>query len=255
MIYHRSSLSYTRVTGSVTIQKLRVAPCYSYGELLALLVYLTVNKKSVWFKDFFDFNYFNDESGSNEDDDGDDHDDNDDNIDANNHDNDSMESGGLPDLPLELLQKSRVLETLVVGKYYRYGGGAIGKLFFDALAHNVTLRTLDLTDENDFCQKDSWIKHFAAALMVNESLESINLTRNSLNDMRLKWVCAALKVNTILREMDLTQNCIGNLESEWLGDALIGNTTLFKIVLCNNRIGDQGAECLAVAVKFNSTLR
>ena len=40
MIYHRSSLSYTRVMGSVSIHNLRtVATCY--GELLALLVYLT----------------------------------------------------------------------------------------------------------------------------------------------------------------------------------------------------------------------
>ena len=38
MIYHISSLSYTRVTGSVSIHNLRtVATCY--GELLALLVY------------------------------------------------------------------------------------------------------------------------------------------------------------------------------------------------------------------------
>ena len=40
MIYHRSSLTYKRVTGSVTIHNLRtVAP--GYGELLVLLVYLT----------------------------------------------------------------------------------------------------------------------------------------------------------------------------------------------------------------------
>ena len=45
MIYHRSSLSYTHVTGSVTIHNLRtVAP--RYGELLALLVYLTTTHSS-----------------------------------------------------------------------------------------------------------------------------------------------------------------------------------------------------------------
>ena len=41
MIYHRSSLTYTRVTGSVTIHNLRTIAS-GYGELLALLVYLTL---------------------------------------------------------------------------------------------------------------------------------------------------------------------------------------------------------------------
>ncbi len=38
MIQHYST--YTRVPGSVSIQKIRSVP-YGYGELLALLVYLT----------------------------------------------------------------------------------------------------------------------------------------------------------------------------------------------------------------------
>ena len=40
MIYHRSSLSYTRVMGSVSIHNLCTVAT-RYGELLALLVYLT----------------------------------------------------------------------------------------------------------------------------------------------------------------------------------------------------------------------
>jgi Ran GTPase-activating protein (RanGAP) involved in mRNA processing and transport len=165
-----------------------------------------------------------------------------------------MGSEGVPDLPLLLLQKSTVLKALVVGEYYRFGGGGVGKLFFDALAKNVTLRTLGLQVQDDYysVRSEEWMEQLADALMVNKSLVSINLTGNLKNDYDkgAKWIGAALKVNTSLREIDLTHNGIYCEGSKLLGDALRENTTLFKIVLCNNCISNRGADWIA-KVRFH----
>ncbi|KAL0246908.1 hypothetical protein GEMRC1_008114 [Eukaryota sp. GEM-RC1] len=97
-------------------------------------------------------------------------------------------------------------------------------------------------------------KALAHALKSNDTVSSVNLSRNSIGAEGARALADALKNNDTVSSVNLSRNSIGAEGARALADALIVNTTVKSINLEYNSITDEGARALAEALKINSTL-
>ena len=94
-----------------------------------------------------------------------------------------------------------------------------------------------------------------AALQVNQSLQSLNLAGNRLNSVDAQSLRAALEVNQSLQSLNLGYNQIGDVGAQALGGALQVNQSLQSLNLARNQIGAAGAQALGAALQVNQTIQ
>jgi len=94
----------------------------------------------------------------------------------------------------------------------------------------------------------------AEALKINNTLTSIVLYGNRIDDESTQALAEALKANNTLTSIDLSHNKIGAEGAQALAEALKTNNTLTSILLHRNQIGCGGTQALAEALKINNTL-
>ncbi|KAL7466713.1 hypothetical protein ACHAXS_007029, partial [Conticribra weissflogii] len=116
---------------------------------------------------------------------------------------------------------------------------------------NQTLDTLYLTWNSIGVEGAVFL---AEALKDNQTLIYLNLSANSIGHKGAGALAEALKVNKTLQKIFLGSNSIGDEGAGKLAEALNDNQTLKVMGLWNNSIGDEGAMKLEVALEFNKTL-
>eukprot|EP00747_Dinoflagellata_sp_TGD_P092328 gnl/TRDRNA2_/TRDRNA2_165377_c0_seq1.p1 gnl/TRDRNA2_/TRDRNA2_165377_c0~~gnl/TRDRNA2_/TRDRNA2_165377_c0_seq1.p1 ORF type:complete len:200 (+),score=22.84 gnl/TRDRNA2_/TRDRNA2_165377_c0_seq1:368-967(+) len=93
-----------------------------------------------------------------------------------------------------------------------------------------------------------------AALGLNRTVTTLDLSRNELGDAGAERIAAALECNSTLTSVNLSQNGIGDHGAECIAAALERNNTLTTVFLRSNPIGQKGAERIAAALERNTTV-
>ena len=92
-------------------------------------------------------------------------------------------------------------------------------------------------------------------LKSSTTLETINLSDNTIGDEDAKALADALKTNKTLHTLDLSGNEIGDTGAKALADALKINTTLHALDLGYNSITEEGVKAIAqMLIADNTTL-
>lgn len=95
----------------------------------------------------------------------------------------------------------------------------------------------------------------AGALEVNDSVKTIALYGNDLDDVAVVALAEAIKVNKTLGYMSLEDNRnLGDVAVVALAEAIKVNKTLAQLILNNCNFGEVGGVALAEAMKVNTTI-
>jgi Ran GTPase-activating protein (RanGAP) involved in mRNA processing and transport len=119
-----------------------------------------------------------------------------------------------------------------------------------ALALNTTLTSLNLSCRG-FVAADA--HELAGALERNRTLKVLDLDSNNIGDGS-RLLAAALERNNSLTALFLTSNNIGDDGARYLAAALERNNSLTWLGLYNNNIGEAGAAAFRAALETNCTL-
>ena len=137
----------------------------------------------------------------------------------------------------------------------QYQAFADGRGLRDALAGlDVWCRVTVLRHGSRNMQEEG-ATELAGWLLVNGTLETLDLSYNYIGDGGAQALAQALRVNDTLRKLDLTYNGVGAAGAHALAEALRVNSTLRELNLDANEIGDEGAQALAETLHVNGTLR
>ena len=101
---------------------------------------------------------------------------------------------------------------------------------------------------------DEGAKALAAALKVNQSIQTLSFYCNYIGDVGAQALGTALRVNQSIQSLSLRTNQIGDVGTQALGKALQVNHTLQVLDLCDNQIGDEGTQALAATLQVNQSL-
>lgn len=98
------------------------------------------------------------------------------------------------------------------------------------------------------------------ALVFNQSLQSLNLSRNNLDDMAGKCLALLLRRSSTLSRLDLESNCFGPAAARDLAEALAANDSLVYLNLESNPLTDDekdftGVVALGRMLASNKALR
>ena len=122
--------------------------------------------------------------------------------------------------------------------------------FAESLKVNKGLKALDL----DHCGIPSeGIVVIGEALLVNSTLESLSLSKNSVGHGFVQFA-KHLGENKGLKRLNLRACGINDVGAASLGKCIRKNSSLVEINIKNNLITGVGAHCLMEAVKDNNTL-
>lgn len=91
------------------------------------------------------------------------------------------------------------------------------------------------------------LKDLCLVIEVNNSLHSINLSRNKITDQGAAFIAKAVKKNYSLHKLDLRDNNIGDDGAADIEEALVINDSLYSLYLSGNKIGAKNAEFLGAA--------
>lgn len=125
----------------------------------------------------------------------------------------------------------------------------------DALRFSKTLVKLDLSN-NSF--KSCTIRYILEALLINESLTTLNLHGNLLDDQFGAQLADVLVKNPILNKVDISQNPIGPRGAKSILEVLIErNATLSSLgdLESNEMMGVRVREELRQALQLNNSSR
>eukprot|EP00929_Paragymnodinium_shiwhaense_P051895 TRINITY_DN26045_c0_g1_i1.p1 TRINITY_DN26045_c0_g1~~TRINITY_DN26045_c0_g1_i1.p1 ORF type:complete len:695 (-),score=209.78 TRINITY_DN26045_c0_g1_i1:123-2207(-) len=117
--------------------------------------------------------------------------------------------------------------------------------------HNVTLRTLSLTDNK---VRDEGAVYFAEALAENVTLCGLFLGKNEIGDQGGSRLAEMLKGNKCLQELHLERNAIGDAGAVQFGLALEENQSLRELWLSDNPIDDATVTTLSSSLMRNRGL-
>lgn len=107
-------------------------------------------------------------------------------------------------------------------------------------------------DQRSVTQQD--IQDIAPVLLVLSSLQSLKLSKNSLDDSHMAALAPVLRAHVSLQFMDLSDNCIGDSGAVAIAHALAGGINITNLDLSNNRIGDAGAAAIESCLFSNHSL-
>jgi Ran GTPase-activating protein (RanGAP) involved in mRNA processing and transport len=130
--------------------------------------------------------------------------------------------------------------------------------FANSLTVNTTLRTLDLSFDNDRGDRgyinDKSITVLAGAL--NKTIVSaVHLSHNEIKDEGATALAQLLKTNQTLKYFSIAENMITAKGGKVIAEALKCNSTLHTLYFDHNPLGDEGMGAIAEALKKNHTLR
>ncbi|KAF4321385.1 hypothetical protein BBO99_00004943 [Phytophthora kernoviae] len=132
--------------------------------------------------------------------------------------------------------------------------------FARALHTNKSLQTLDVSRNSVGSSEHLNVvrpsvttggEALATMLSINNTLTSLDLSWNYLRLSGAVEIGRALAYNSGLRELNLAYNALGNAGAQAVGDALLSNTTLRHLDMSHNNIPAQGALAIASALKTN----
>lgn len=126
------------------------------------------------------------------------------------------------------------------------------KYLANSLKKNNSLTTLNLS-RNNINEKS--IKYVADILTKNSSLKNLYLSQNMIHSNGVLQIANALKINTSLKNLDLSVNYISSIGAEYISDTLLTFNNLKKLNLSCNQILTEGISCLSNALKYNKSLR
>jgi hypothetical protein len=99
------------------------------------------------------------------------------------------------------------------------------------------------------------IDTIADVLVINTTLQKLNLSHNKIGVNGAKAIADALGKNKTLTELELSHNNISDKGATAIADALEKNETLTELELSHNNISDEGATEIANALLLNKTLK
>jgi Ran GTPase-activating protein (RanGAP) involved in mRNA processing and transport len=157
--------------------------------------------------------------------------------------------------PLTSLDLSR---NMLTGEH-PYGDIACVEMLAEGLERNESLLTIDLS-RNFLREKGAAL--IAEAISINRSLTCVKLASNELAHGGAAAVARALQGHYTLRELDLSDNFIGReqgMNSEAAMENLMAAVNqiemLTKLDLSGNMLHVQGAKIVCTALKHNKSLR
>ena len=149
-------------------------------------------------------------------------------------------------------KKKLDLENKFIFSQYTKTNNAGAQALAAALQVNQTIQSLNL----EFNQIGSTgAQALAAALQVNQSIQSLNLHGNQIGDAGARALGAALQVNQTIQSLNLGYNLIRDTGAQALGKALQVNHTLQMLNLFDNQIGNEGTQTLGAALEVNQSIQ
>lgn len=121
------------------------------------------------------------------------------------------------------------------------------------LRQNNILEELDIGFNQMNINYDNLI-NFSDALKNNNSLITLKLEGNNIQDSGLNILIEALNVNISLKNLDLSNNIITDVGAKSIASILKNNNSLRSINLTNNNIGSSGIQDLIECLDKNTTL-
>ena len=149
-------------------------------------------------------------------------------------------------------KKKLDLENKFIFSQYTKINNAGAQALAAALQVNQSIQSLNLHGNQI---GDAGARALGAALQVNQTIQSLNLGYNLIRDTGAQALGKALQVNHTLQMLNLFDNQIGNEGTQTLGAALEVNQSIQSLDLYKNRIGDAGAQALGTALQVNQTLQ
>ena len=148
---------------------------------------------------------------------------------------------------LENDPKEKDLNTSAMGTIGAEGAKALAA----ALKVNQSIQTLNLVYKH---LSNEGVQTLTAALRVNQSIHTLSFYCSYIGDVGAQALRTALRVNQSIQSLSLWKNQIGAEGAQAFGSALQVNHTLQSLDLCDNQIGDEGAQALAAALQVNQLL-
>ena len=162
--------------------------------------------------------------------------------------NSSINKVGLPGRCKEYATKCPNYHQIQTKLSFNEGAVALA----DALQHNSTLQSLDLSNKGIDVEKAVAL---ADSLQHNSTLQSLDLRNNSIGDKGTVVLADALHYNSVLQSLYLSNNSIGDEGAVALAEALHQNSIFQSLNLDNNSISSVGATAIAQSLYYNSTLK
>ena len=159
---------------------------------------------------------------------------------------------------LNSLSAKNLAEALSTNKYLEELNISSNELGNDGIRHlaralsvNQCLKKLKLQE----CSINFLSESFAKALAMNEHLEDLNFSNNSLCDYGIQHLVHALRVNRGLKILNLTTCNLTSQSAKRLAEALTINKHLKRLNIGSNPIYSEGIRCLAHALGINQSLK
>uniref|UniRef100_A0A6B2L9A5 Uncharacterized protein n=1 Tax=Arcella intermedia TaxID=1963864 RepID=A0A6B2L9A5_9EUKA len=129
--------------------------------------------------------------------------------------------------------------------------GDVTTLISLGLKSNNSLRTLELSKNSI---GSDGVASLFQALQSNSTLTSLSLSFNNIEDYGMTSISQALQASNTLTYLDIHSNCLGDTGISLISDGLKLNSSLISLNISGNMFGDAGAQAIATALSCNSTL-
>jgi hypothetical protein len=145
------------------------------------------------------------------------------------------------------------VDVAVQARLFRFPRGvlldSLDSLFAECRVRRLGLRTCSLGDN-----EASGATELAAALRLNTTLASLDLSWNFMGDDGGRVIADLLRCNGTLTSLALSFNNLGEAGGRELAEALRVNATLTSLDLSHNNLREEGGWHLAQALRTNTTL-
>lgn len=122
----------------------------------------------------------------------------------------------------------------------------------EALKYNCTLESLNLNFW--LCPVDIDVRSIAMGLMVNTTLQNLEIRKHLFMDDEVKALAEMLAVNRKLLHLRLSKGKVTDKHTHLLAETLAGSVSLTSLDLSHNCITDIGAVHLANMLRTNTSL-
>jgi hypothetical protein len=121
-----------------------------------------------------------------------------------------------------------------------------------SLSSSQSLTTLRLHEN---LLDDEKIRRLSAGLKANNTLTDLDLSHNMISDRGVRSLCKFLTENVVLTSLNLCDNRVYADGAKYIGRALQMNHSLLSLNIRLNRIGDKGGRYVFEGLKTNSGLQ
>lgn len=121
----------------------------------------------------------------------------------------------------------------------------------ESLIGNNSLLSLNLS-KNDLNANEA--KTIANALISNKTLQTLDLSYNNIQDEGAQAIAELLELNKSLKLLFIQGNTISEAGANYISSSLSKNTSLKELNISRNPIKDEGVKKIADALKTNNSL-